>query len=81
MHASAASEEVRRCDEFIFSLLIEAIILPQSFSEEDLRKRSVFYCSARRELHNGVSIVLWLRSAASLHYFTPDHSRLTLTGA
>ena len=82
VHASAASEEVRWCDEFIFSLLIEAIILPQSFSREDLRKRRVFYCSARRELSNGVWIVRRLPSAASLHNFTPDLSRLmTLTGA
>ena len=81
MNASAASEEVRRCDEFIFSLLIETIILPQSFSRGVLRRKSWFYCSARRELSNGVLIVRRLPSAASLHNFTPDHSRLTLTGA
>ena len=47
VHASAASEEVRRCDEFISSFLIEAIILPQSFSRGVLRRKSWFYCSAR----------------------------------
>ena len=81
VHASAASEEVRRCDEFIFSFLIEAIILPQSFSRGALRERSGLYCSARRELSNGVLIVRRLPSAARLHFSGPIRPPLTLTGA